>query len=342
MRRRVAGGLAVVALVACGVAALALWPRDPAFQRPRDLPDLLARLDRVVPAAMREHDVPGAALAVVHGGRVVATRGYGDVTPRTPLQVGSVSKPVAALGLLRLATGRGVAPGATLPVRGWGALTLRQLLSHTAGLSVDGYLGLAPGRPLPSTLAEVEGRGEGPAVQRVGEPGRFLRYSGGGYTVAQLWAEQAAGRPFEELMQEEVLRPLGMRGSTFSQAAPPRGAASGHDAAGRPVPSYRYAALAAAGLWSTAEDVGRFVAFAMSRDPVATAMRAPAPGSDGHWGMGLELQDLRDGGTLIEHEGVNRGWHAQVAGAMGWGLAVLTDADGGGAVTDAAMEQLVR
>src|SRR4051794_673073 len=112
MRRWVGGVL--VLLVVGGVAALVWWPRDPAFTRPRDAADLMARLDRVVPAAMREHDVPGTALAVVHDGRVVATRGYGDVTARTPLQVGSVSKPVAALGLLRLAAARGVTPDAPL------------------------------------------------------------------------------------------------------------------------------------------------------------------------------------------------------------------------------------
>lgn len=344
-RRLLLTALVLVAAGACVVAVLT-WPRDPAFTPPKSTTDLLARLDRVVPEAMRTSDVPAASLAVVHDGRVVATRGYGGASAQTPFQVGSVSKPVAAAGLLRLAVTRRTAPDAALRFRGWAAppgLTLRRLLSHTAGLSVDGYLGLPPERPLPSTLDELLGRGEQPVLRRVGKPGAELRYSGGGYTAAQLWAEQETGTPLAALMQEEILRPLAMTGSTFAQDRPPQGATSGHDADGRPVPSYRYAAQTAAGLWSTAADLGRFVVFAMSADPVARAMRVAAPGADGHWGMGLELQGLRTGGTLVEHEGINRGWHAQIVAApkAGWGLAVLTNADGGGAVVHAAVGELV-
>ncbi len=136
--------------------------------------------------------------------------------------------------------------------------------------------------------------------------------------------------------------PLGMTRSTFEQHRPPPGALRGHDAEGRPVPTYRYAAQAAAGPWSTAADVGRFVAFVMS--PQAAPLGRAARATGGHWGEGLELTALRDGLQLAGHDGVNRGWHAYIGAvpARGWGIAVLTDGDGGGAVADAALRELVR
>jgi CubicO group peptidase (beta-lactamase class C family) len=342
-RGRLLVALALVGLAA--VTAAIAWPsREPEFREPRDLADLASRVDRAVRAA-RDDEVPQVAVAIVHRGRVAWTRGYGGATAATPFQVGSISKPVAALGLLRLARARGISLDAQLSPRGWRTrrgVTLRRLLSHTAGLSVGGYQGLDPARPLPSTLDELQGRGEGPPVVAEDAPGERLRYSGGGYTVAQLWAEQTSGRPFAAFMRTTALGPLGMARSTFAQTRP-AGAAAGNDADGDPIPSYRYAALAAAGLWSTADDIGRFLAFTVSDDPLARAMRRPAPGTGGAWGLGLEVQELPGGRTLIEHDGVNRGWHARIAAepSSGWGVAVLTNSDVGGKVADAATAELL-
>lgn len=343
--RRASALVTALGLAAVTIAVIALRPRDPAFKRPRDVPDLARRVDRAVREGMREGRVPQVAVAIVHRGRVAWTQGYGGAGTDTPFQVGSISKPVAALGLLRLADRRGVRPDAPIALRGWRAppgLTLQRLLSHTAGLSVDGYQGLDPARPLASTLEELHGAGEARPVQAVDAPGAGVRYSGGGYTVAQLWGEQTAGQRFAALMDDTVLEPLRMRGSGFEQDAPPRGALVAHDARGDEVPSYRYAALAAAGLWSTVSDVGRFVAFAASADPLARSMRRPAPATGGAWGMGLELRALEGGGSLIEHEGINRGWHARFVAEprSGWGLVVLTSSDGGGEVVDAVMAEL--
>jgi CubicO group peptidase (beta-lactamase class C family) len=344
--------VAAVALLAIALLVVVLLGgggSDPArLREPRDVADLAARVDRAVRAHVPgdgDARVPQAAVAIVHDGRVAWTRAYGGADADARFQVGSISKPVAAAGLLRLARERGQPRDAPLRPRGWRAppgMTLRRLLSHTAGLSVPGYSGLEPTRPLPSTRAELNGAGEAPPVRAEHEPGRSWSYSGGGYTVAQLWAEEQTG-DFAALMRREVLAPFGMTHSTFAQERPPAGALRGHDAAGRPLPAYRYAALAAAGLWSTAGDVGRFLAFALSDDPLARAMRRPAPATGGHWGLGLELEPLADGGRLVRHEGVNRGWHARFVGdpASGWGLVVLTDSDAGTAAIDAAEAELV-
>ena len=105
-------------------------------------------------------------------------------------------------------------------------------------------------------------------------PGRDWRYSGGGYTLAQLAVERATGKAYSRVVERQVLRPLAMARTGFecsrSESAP-RGAASGHDAAGNPMPRFGYAEQAAAGVCSTAGGMGRFAA-ALMRGPIATAM----------------------------------------------------------------------
>ena len=368
MRARFLAAVVLVAVLG-GVLAWRL-SRPPAFHEPASVAALAHALDAVVAPALRREHVPGAAVAVVRSGRVAWARGYGNARRRTPVtahtvfQVASVSKPVAAMGALRLVEEGRLA--LDRPVTAWRfppsehdarGVTLRRLLSHTAGLSVPGYGGHDPGRPLPETSASLGGdsAGAGP-VRLVAEPGSGYRYSGGGYTVAQLAIERAVGEPFAAWMRRAVLRPLGMTSSSFDPAAAdgPR-AARAHDRNGRPMPTYRYAEQAAAGLHASAEDLGRFVAALMPgprREPPGRgvlrvggvrAMTTPAPASGGGYGLGLELEELAGGVRMISHGGTNRGWRAQIAAFpdRGWGIAVLTNGENGQAIIDAAMRELV-
>ena len=328
----------------------------PAFRAPAGLGDLTGRLDAAVPPALRDARVPGAAVAVAHDGRLVWARGFGrtraggpPVTARTRFQVGSLSKPVTAWGAVTAAE-RGVLPldaPLTGVLRPWplppsdadpDGVTPRRILSHTAGLSVDGYLGTAPPAPVGSTLASLLGKGgEGSAtaVRLVDRPGAGYRYSGGGYTLLQAALERRTGRTFATWARRDALGPLGMTASGFGSAPD----AAGHDAAGRPVPGYRYAELAAAGLTSGAADMGRFAA-ALLRQPARLA--TPQPGTGGGYGLGVHVTRLRDGVTRVSHEGVNRGWHARLLAypERGWAVVVLTNGDGGGAVADAVQGEL--
>jgi CubicO group peptidase (beta-lactamase class C family) len=134
-------------------------------------------------------------------------------------------------------------------------VTVRRLLSHTAGLSVHGYVGQPSDRPLPSIAASLSGEtGDSFPVGLLEPPGRGWLYSGGGYSVAQLLVEELTGRWFADYMQAEVLGPLGMTASGFrwSRTA---GTARPHDADGRPLPDFAFAEQAAAGLVTTAPDL---------------------------------------------------------------------------------------
>jgi CubicO group peptidase (beta-lactamase class C family) len=267
----------------------------------RGLPigDLAARVERAAGAALGPANVPGAALAVIDGGDVAWVGAVGAVAPDARFQAGSVSKALAAFGVLRLVARTGADLDAPLvpSLGGWhppGAppgmedgITLRRVLSHTAGIGVPAYPGEPPGAPLPTTADLMA------AVRLAAPPGRGFRYSGGSFTVAQHWAELTSGLEFGDLMARTVLEPLGMSASTFDQE-PSAADVAPHDADGAPMPAYRHAALAAAGLLTTAQDLGRFGA-AIATGALPAGMTEPAPATDGRYGLGLELGSVGPG-----------------------------------------------
>jgi len=243
-------------------------------------------LDGVVAAQMRDHHIIGLSLAVIDGGRIVKARGYGftDKTGKVPIsdstlfQAGSISKSVAAMGALRLVeVGRlSLDEDVNAKMRTWKVpeneftreekVTLRRILSHSAGLTVHGFPGYAAGTPLPTLVQVLDGAkpANTPAIRVDIVPGRTWRYSGGGYTVMQQLIIDVTGQPFPEFMQQSVLVPLGMAHSTFEQPLPEARAAepaSGYYQKGSKVGGrwHIYPEMAAAGLWTTASDLARYV-----------------------------------------------------------------------------------
>jgi CubicO group peptidase (beta-lactamase class C family) len=200
-------------------------------------------------------------LTVVEGGEIVRVEG----DPDEQFQAGSISKPVAALTALRLGA-VDLDADVNAQLRSWqlpdgDGVTPRQLLSHTAGLGVSFLPGYAEGEPQPTLVQTLDG-----APPAVNEPARVefprgdgFHYSGGGYVLLQLLLEDLSGRPFAELARELVFEPLGMTSSTFEQV-------SGH----------RYPELAAAGLWTTTNDLARFVQ-ALQADAAMTAAQDALP-----------------------------------------------------------------
>ena len=102
------------------------------------------------------------------------------------------------------------------------AITLRGVLSHTAGLSVPGYLGFGPQQKPHSIEASLQMAADADhqAVRVIYRPGRSFHYSGGGYTVAQLMVEDVTGSSFARFAQSAVLVPLRMTESSFLQNVP--------------------------------------------------------------------------------------------------------------------------
>jgi CubicO group peptidase (beta-lactamase class C family) len=198
-------------------------------------------------------------------------------------------------------------------------ITVRRLLSHTAGLSVHGYTGQTLDRPLPPIETSLSGEAGGSfPVELLDAPGRQWLYSGGGYSVLQLLVEELTGRPFADVIQTEILDALSMTASSFHWR---RTAATAcpHDADGGRIPDFAFTEQAAAGLVTTAPDLARFVAAAMpgpEGEPPGRGVLSPAgvrlaltaaPASEGRWGLGYGVGFLPSGDRLAYHEGANRG-----------------------------------
>jgi CubicO group peptidase (beta-lactamase class C family) len=342
------------------------WGRDP-FRT-----GLVQAVEDAARQALASSTTPGLAVALVHHGRLIWAAGYGvadrttgqPVTATTRFQAASLSKPVTAWGVLRLVeSGRiGLDEPIVGHLRRWrppaspfdaDGLTVRRLLSHTAGLSVHGYVGQRADRPLPSIVASLSGKtGDGFPVELLEAPGQRWLYSGGGYSLAQLLVEQLTGRPFTDYMQAAVLEPLGMTASSFHWS---RTAATArpHDAHGRQIGDFTFAEQAAAGLVTTAPDLARFLAAALAGprgEPPGRGVLSPAgvqvaltaaPATDGRWGLGYGLGLTPGGDLLAYHEGANRGWRAGLAllPDRRAGIALLANGDAGSAPIDAVVQQ---
>jgi CubicO group peptidase (beta-lactamase class C family) len=242
-------------------------------------------LDDFVNAQMAKRQVPGLSLAIIEDGGVIKAQGYGvvengtdkPVTTKTRFQAGSISKSVAAVGALRLvdegklSLSEDVNRGLTtwkVPENEFAKehkVTLKNILSHSAGFTVHGFPGYAVDVPRPTLLQILNGeKPSNTAPVRVDfVPDSLWRYSGGGYTVAQQLMIDVSGKPFPEYMREAVLNPLDMSESTYEQPLPSDKAqltATGHRPDGSLVAGrwHIYPEMAAAGLWTTPSDLAQF------------------------------------------------------------------------------------
>ncbi len=348
----------VILIVSLFLATHAQAQSDAAPKTSTGLDVFATLLDERVPRYLEEFGVPGAAVAVIRNGEVAFGRGYGfadaarrePVTIRTGFNVASIAKPVTAWGVMRLVEQGRLELDAPveqyltrwhLPPSEFDAsgVTVRRLLSHTAGLSVEGYPGWGPGQELP-TLEETLAGASGTGVQLIMEPGTDWRYSGGGYTLVQLLVEEVTGRRFADYMRDEVLHPLGMYRSGFVLTPDViAGSSTPFDQFGEPTPPVRLTAEAAGGLHTTAEDLSAFAAAAGGTVPgrgvvtpeSVTLMTTPAPASDGRYGFGYIIEPFRDGMETVGHDGSHRGWQSifKIVPETGDGLVVLTNGTNG-------------
>jgi CubicO group peptidase (beta-lactamase class C family) len=313
---------------------------------------------------MEHHNCPGVSIAVIRDGTVEWARGYGfrqagksrPVSVDTLFQAGSISKPVAAVAALRLIEqGRldldedvnRFLVSWKVPRNGsWQPrVTLRQLLSHTAGMTVHGFGGYSRKEPAPSLVQVLNG--EKPANTRAilvnTVPGTQFRYSGGGTSVVQQMLIDVTRKPFPELMRELVLDPLGMADSTYEQPLPEarsRAAATAHVGEKEPVEGkwHVYPEIAAAGLWTTPADLARFAieiqsaragkgAKLLSREMVEQML---TPQVEDHIGLGVFLEG-EGAARRFGHGGVDHGFVANLKAYTdaGLGAVVMTNAYSG-------------
>lgn len=243
-------------------------------------------VDATVHAAITAGRICGLSLAIIDGGGLVRTQGYGTtsedgnslVTPETLFQAGSVSKPIAAMGALWLVQQGALSldDDVNAKLTSWKIpdnqftaqrkVTLRQLLSHTSGMNVHGFSpGYGQDEPMPTLWQVLDG--EAPArtkpIRVESVPGTQWRYSGGGYTVMQQLVIDVTKEPFPQFLRVNVLNKLNMRHSTYEQRLPAelaKTAAKGYGPDGAEITGgWRvFPTLAASGFWTTPSDLARF------------------------------------------------------------------------------------
>lgn len=337
------------------------------------LPALGSTVDDVVATEMKNHGIVGVSIAIIEDGAIRQAKGYGftdksaatRVTSYTLFQAGSVSKAVAALGALRMVEdGRLSLDGdVNRTLKQWQVpeneftkgekVTLRRILSHSAGLTVHGFPGYEADSTLPNLRQILDGSkpANTQAIRVDVVPGSIWRYSGGGYTVMQQMMIDVAGKSFPELMQETVLAPLRMTASTCEQPLPADRitlAATGYYPNGKGVKGkwHIYPEMAAAGLWTTPSDLARFAisiqeALAAKSNPVLSSSmtRQMLTVEKGNFGLGLTV---KGGGKKLRfsHAGRDEGFDAflMADAESGHGVVIMFNANDDSGAVDRMVE----
>ena len=366
---------AAVFVLASGLAAAQVKsgpsPVDNHIQRIQDsiMPGTLVKGEPIqtkkLSDLMGELHVPGVSIAVIHDGQIEWARGFGvaktggpPVTPETLFQAASISKPVTALAVLHLVESGKLDLDADVNqyLKTWKVpeneftakkkVTLRELLTHTAGTTVHGFEGYAAGAPVPTLLQVLNGEkpANSAAIRVETVPGTNWSYSGGGYVIIQQVLEDVTGKPLPKLMQELVLGPIGMTHSTYEQPLPAtrlREAAMPYKAGAQPVEGgpHTYPEIAPAGLWTTPSDLARYaievqksLAGKSNRVISAATARKMLTAGMNHWGLGPGIGGS-EGHPYFGHGGANAGFRCNlIAYENGDGAVIMTNSDVGGAL----------
>ena len=308
---------------------------------------------------MVHYKVPGVSIAVVKDGQLHWTKAYGtantefrtSVTPNTLFQAASISKPLAALAVLKLAEEGKIDLDTDINqyLKSWKLpqskftikekVTPRRLLNHTAGLNVSGFPGYSSKERIPSTIGILKGAGNTDPIVNDTIPGSRWSYSGGGYTILQKMIEDVSGMAFEDYMQKRILDPIGMKSSSFAQplSKDRHALASGaYDNEGKLIEGHwhNYPERAAAGLWTTPHDLALYemeiqgiikgekgVLSKASVEKMLTKHKSD-------WGLGPQLRKEGDS-LLFQHGGKNAGFtNMFIASANNdYGLVIMTNGD---------------
>jgi CubicO group peptidase (beta-lactamase class C family) len=319
-------------------------------------------------AAMEALKIPSVSLALIDGDRIAFASAYGaSATPETLYQAASLSKFVAAVGAMRLVDAKRLdldddvntkLISWKVPSNGFDRahpVTLRGLLSMTAGIGVPGFLGYEIGVPVPNLTQILSGAppANSPPVTVIAEPGSVYRYSGGSYEVAEALMVDTMQNSFPDLMSEIVLKPAGMARSTFAQELPAdldRQAMRGYLADGSEVPGgyHLFPEHAAAGLWSTPTDLANLLILVgrswrgesqlFLRPETARQMLTPQNG--GPYGLGAAIGEA-EGALTVLKRGQNVGYQAYLIllPAEGKGMVVMTNSDNGAILVEALIRR---
>lgn len=337
---------------------------------PEDVDDRIALVENNVSAEGRKWSIaermealkiPGVSIGVIHNFKLDWAKGYGyanisekrEVTPSTLFQAASISKSLTGVGVLKLAQENKIKLSEDINTyltswkfpydknSGDKKITMYNLLSHTAGLSVHGFRGYSNDKQVPTVLQVLNG--EAPAnsdpVRSQFTPGTKVQYSGGGTTLAQLVVMDVSGKKFSDYMADEVLRPLGMTSSFYHQPTTEQNQtlATGYLFDKSEVPGkYKiHPEEAAASLWTNPTDLSKYIietqlslkgSSAKVLNQENTKLRLNPFQDEAALGVFINTVGT---GKYFQHSGANEGFRALYVGDFekGNGVVIMTNSE---------------
>ena len=313
---------------------------------------------------MAHYKVPGLSMAVVKDYQLDWAKGYGEadvsehrkVTEETVFQAASISKSLNAVGLLKLAQDGKIDLNSDINtyLGEWKfpyddaskgkKISVANLLSHTAGLSVHGFRGYGPYEPIPTVVDIIDGKSPANSdpIRSMFEPGLRVQYSGGGTTISQRIVTDITHTPYDVFMSTNVLTPLSMDNSFFTQP-PPQSKRSvlatayrgdGSEVKGK---FHVYPEQAAAGLWTNPTDLSMYIietqlsmegksAKVLNQTFTNTRLTPYLEQA----GLGIFIHKIGNN-DYFEHGGANEGFRCIYMGSMkgGNGVVVMVNSDNG-------------
>ncbi|NHJ48682.1 MAG: serine hydrolase [Asgard group archaeon] len=313
--------------------------------------EFIDQLDLKWDKLLKTYSVPGAAISIIaNGSTTTLVGGKANYWKNDPLQqedyfqIASISKTQCAFAIMKLLQDGLIdldVPVSTyltrwsLPENGFdnNNVTIRRILSHTAGLSVSSV----PYQLKLDTLPSIEEALTEADVKVIVEPGSFFIYSGGGYGILQLIIEEVSGLPYQDYMRNEIFQPLDLN-NTFAGWDTEIGdnLVKGHGNLLFHTIQNFSPFKAAAGHYSTIDDLTDWCELFLDgqtvlNETIFNLMLTPQFGSDWGYALGLNWKKLENGLVTIGHSGANWGYHStfRFLNETGDGIAILTNGDRG-------------
>ncbi|TXD82887.1 beta-lactamase family protein [Subsaximicrobium wynnwilliamsii] len=294
---------------------------------------------------MQKYNVSGLSIAVIHNYEIEWAKGYGstgakeipNVTEQTVFQAASISKFVNAVAMLKLMELKKIDLNEDINnyLTSWkfpynknvdtNPITIRQLLSHTAGLSTHGFGGYKNSDKLPSIIQTLEGKNPANSdkVEQILPTNKKFKYSGGGTTISQLILMDNSISSYESFLNKNLFEPLQMNNSFYSTEFDkyPKDLAFGHKGNGKTLNNnYNlYPESAAAGLWTTPTNLSKLITDIqrslkngtgkiLSQQATKELIEPTLKNSNSALGVFSENQN---GQLYLQHSGANKGFRGK-------------------------------
>ncbi len=288
-------------------------------------------VDQYIQAEMQKRNIPGLALAVVREGKTIKAKGYGlanvelkaPVTPETVFKIGSVSKPIIAMGIMSLVEEGKIALDGKVSrylegtPEAWSEITVRHLLSHTSGIVRE-----APGFDPAKLQADADVIKTAYPLPLKVEPGEKYEYCNVGYFSLAEIIRRVTGKPWPEFLSERIFSPLGMNATrtvVFDEIVPNRANAY----------SFQGGKLRNAEVYLALRPSGAFLSTILDLAKLEAALDAPGflkpesralmwtpfqlnDGTSSVYGLGWALDEVQ-GHKRIRHGGSLNGFKSEYA-----------------------------